>query len=123
MTKPEYHSIKTTIDAYGIHWGFECSAPVGARCRLICEQGCESWSFGTEKLSPEESYHGGHTYADDGNCKLVEFIELDEAEIYEKAGFVEDDASWVIHPGPVKLLWNGDFVEWSYIEESSDAAT
>lgn len=101
------HYIDVTLDSrYGIETKFQCTEPVGARCRLTCDSSCEEWSWDHHA----EDYPS-HALVDSGECQLVLCANEDESEVWERYG----GESKAFHSGEVLLTYQGDgLVEWQY---------
>lgn len=94
------HRIDITLDASGnVTAKLSCSAPVGAPCRLWCDQGCES--AGKDHAEVHELTDQGHC------CRTEGWFDDSPFELYDG-----DEAP--LRSGPVILTWDGDTYNWSY---------
>lgn len=100
---PVTHWIKWELDpiadqAVGI---LECHAPVGARCRLGCAEGCEMWNIG--------GHH--HPLVDLGECWVLPWFQNTDETMIE----LYDGPLVPLRDGPVTLTWFGeDEFSWEY---------
>lgn len=95
---PKAHSVTWTIDEGWIQGAATCHATEGADCRMVCPEGCESWS-----LTDHE-----HQLVDGGECNFVQWIEaegLQEAH----AGRTES-----LRDGFIDPEWSDDHYVWRY---------
>jgi len=80
-----------------------CDAPVGAPCRLWCDE--------TECEEGASENHESHTLSDQGYCARTEgWFDDFPADCYDGDVLAFD----ALHSGPVILTWNGDWMVWSY---------
>ena len=94
------HRIIAVLERGGtIRWEARCTAPEGARCRLDCPEGCESWRTEHDeqgyfhKSSPFDSFDAlpatRHALVDSGQCIICEWLNADQSlipELYDGRG-------------------------------------
>lgn len=98
LTNP--HHLDVTLDGCGnITAKLSCTAPVGAPCRLWCDEGCES--AGQDHAEVHELRDQGYC------CRTVGWFDDSPLERYD--GGIEP-----LRSGPVILTWDGDTYNWSY---------
>jgi hypothetical protein len=103
---PPDHRIAWTIEGDWITGKLTCSAHEGAACRLVCEQGCETWPCTGD----------GHKLVDNGSCNAAEWI--NETGPEEAHG---GDSPATLHDGPVDVWWSGTSWRWAYRKDPVDA--
>lgn len=102
MVSRAYHTVSPVLSRGlgSVDFRFLCTAPVGSPCRLHCPEGCEC--------------NCTHDKVDQGECDWLLWMDTAPAEeLYGGEGEV------VIHPGPVKFIWDGDMITWEYDEEGT----
>lgn len=90
------HRIIAVLERGGtIRWEARCTAPEGARCRLDCPEGCESWKI----LHDDQGYFHKvetflepsirHDMVDSGMCVICDWLNADQSlipELYDGRG-------------------------------------
>lgn len=115
------HFISWTHDQDCVRALATCTAPEGADCRLICPQGCESWS--TERNEDGQPFHrtghmddGGHVEVRHplvgSDCNVVEFLNVD-GDLDELS---TNASSFVIGTIAIEETWEGDYYSWKRAE-------
>lgn len=85
------HSIIATLDRGGyLRWEARCNEPEGARCRLDCGEGCESWRIERDDqghFHTVETFDGQptirHDMIDSGQCAICDWLNADQSLIPE----------------------------------------
>lgn len=90
------HRIIAVLERGGtVRWEARCTAPEGARCRLDCPEGCESWRtehdeqgyFHKVETLLEPSIR--HDMVDSGQCNICDWLNADQSlipELYDGRG-------------------------------------
>jgi len=118
-TRP-VHFITWTHDQDCVQAQATCTAPEGADCRLICPEGCESWSIDHDEGG--KPFHRTGHFEDDGtevrhameasDCNVVEFLNID-GSINELS---TDASPFVIGTIAIEESWEGDYYSWKRAE-------
>lgn len=93
-----FHSVAWFIDRDTVYGRLTCTAPEGAPCRLICDDGCEEWPC-------------PHELVDHGLCNAVEWVGSVGATEESYGGGDERP----LRDGPVTFRWDGDGYLWEYV--------
>lgn len=109
------HAISVFFDRDTLCMEAVCHAEIGARCRLVCDHECESWSEPYEVNGvwrhDIEGYSGNviatHGMRDAGYCNVVEFINNGDAEECAHPSVGRIDLATV----PIKPVWEGDYYQ------------
>jgi hypothetical protein len=106
---PGYHSLELTIGTDGdVDFRIKCAAPVGAACRLWCENGCEQ-----------------HPVYDEDGEEIIEPL-FDHGWCIATEGYFDDTSLipelysgdyQVIARLPIRVWWDGDGARWEWPEE------
>lgn len=105
------HSIVAVLERGGtIRWEARCTAPEGARCRLDCPEGCESWVV---MHDDQGHFHlvatlgdppfVRHAMVDSGQCTICDWLNVDQSLIPE----LYDGRDMVLANIPITPQWEG----------------
>lgn len=95
------HSVALELHDDWLTGTVTCHATEGADCRLMCMDGCESWS-----LTDHE-----HPLVDQGKCNFVEWVEAaGELLEYHVGSHAPVD-------GFIEIEWDDDHYVWSYSDD------
>jgi hypothetical protein len=98
------HSLSVSIGLYGVFLHPICSAPVGAPCRMWCEQGC---------LDSDSEGHDAHELVDQGYCIPLEYITGEgPAWIYESYNGRDRK---LVEGVPIELESQGEDFRWRVV--------
>ena len=104
------HKVIAVLERGGtIRWEARCTAPEGARCRLDCPEGCESWKI----LHDDQGYFHKvetflepsirHDMVDSGMCVICDWLNADQSLIPE----LYDGRDMVLANIPITPQWEG----------------
>lgn len=106
------HKMKFSLDRYGVNLELVCRSDEGADCRLVCPEGCESWTiehdaYGTYHC-PHHTEFGissgvKHKMVDSGECHICLWFNDDPSLIPE----LYDGTEFVIGEHEIVPLWQG----------------
>lgn len=108
------HSIIAVLERGGtIRWEARCTAPEGAKCRLDCPEGCESWNVEHDEqgyfhmTSPFDSLDGSpaarHDLVDSGQCNTCDWLNADPSLMPE----LYNGRYMVLASIPITTRWEG----------------
>lgn len=104
------HQIIVTLDRGGdLRWEARCNEPEGARCRLDCGEGCESWRieqdeqgyFHKVETLLEPSIR--HDMVDSGQCTICTWLNADQSVLPE----LYNGRRMVLANIPITPQWEG----------------
>jgi DNA-binding CsgD family transcriptional regulator len=103
------HTITWTHEDDHIAVTFACTAPVGAKCRAVCSEDCETWG-------PNHQ----HTLVDGGECMALVYL---DAANPEESYQGEDRAP--LNSGPIDVTWDSSIetYTWQYSTPALTEAT
>ena len=94
------HELTVTIDNEGdLNLRIECNAVEGAQCRLLCEEGCEEFSYEDHQ----------HPLVDSGECMPLVYIHNQDSVLEAYEGDLQPFQSGVVtlnyHSGDYYVGW------------------
>lgn len=113
------HEMTVTNDPiHGTEWTVACHEPVGAVCRLVCDDpGCETWpTVHRDERGPHHLVTTladppiRHDMVDAGYCNATEWLTNDDAGIEELGTSPEFEVGRF----PIRITWDGDGYRWEH---------
>ena len=120
------HKLIAKLGRFGtVEWEALCTEPKGAECRLVCEEGCESWS--SVLYDEDGPYHHQdlfdyfehkklvgdgpkHRMVDSGNCNVCLWLNDDPSLIPELHEGLE---TFTLAEFAINTRFNGDETVWT----------
>src|SRR4051812_204210 len=100
------HSLSVWISRFGgVLLHPVCDAPVGAPCRMWCEQGC---------LDSDSEGHDAHELVDQGYCIPLEYI-TEDGDGWTHESYIGPDRRLV--QVPIELESQGESFRWRMAED------
>lgn len=105
------HRIIATLDRGGdLRWEARCNEPEGARCRLDCGEGCESWRIEQDEqgyFHKTDVFDGlptaRHDMVDSGECTICTWLNVDQSVLPE----LYNGRRMVLANIPITPQWEG----------------
>lgn len=109
------HSVKIALAEEDLTFAFACTADESAPCRVMCEEGCESWGEDHHDLT-------GHTMQPYPRCLFVEWMDA----LGQNNFFLSDSAMTgsgrVLFEGAVEPNYDDGYA-WAFIDETKDGGS
>lgn len=117
------HKLKVSINRWTVDFGVKCESPEGSDCRLVCPEGCESWTVQRDEDGPYhvpfELEEDGNTFkrhrmVDSGKCNTALWLNDDPSLIPE----LYDGNEFVIGEHEITPVWSGPDEGYLWKEKS-----